>query len=82
MKSGEERFTTWTVKKDRCNMQKKYYFLIGCIISLAGCNGAGVLLNPPTETGYYPPKEAQTVDKASTDTSQKGTRTVIQKAPD
>lgn len=63
-------------------MRKKYHFLIGCIISLSGCNGAGVLLNPPTETGYYPPTESQTVDKAPTDTSQKGTRTVIRKAPD
>lgn len=63
-------------------MRKKYLFLIGCIISLSGCNGAGVLLNPPTETGFYPPKEAQTVDKAPTDTSQKGTWTVIRKAPD
>lgn len=49
---------------------------------MPGCNGAGVLLNPPTETGYYPPTESQTVDKAPADTSQKGTRTVIRKAPD
>ncbi|WP_312118966.1 hypothetical protein [Kosakonia cowanii] len=69
-------------KKSGVKMRKKYHFLIGCIISLSGCNGAGVLLNLPTETGYYPPTEARTVDKAPTDNSQKGTRTVIRKAPD
>lgn len=51
-------------------------------MALSGCNGAGVLLNPPTETGYYPPTEAQTAGKAPTDNSKKGTRTVIRKAPD
>lgn len=63
-------------------MKKKHFFLISCAIALSGCNGAGVLLNPPTETGYYPPTEAQTVGKAPIDNSQKGTRTVIRKAPD
>lgn len=63
-------------------MLKKHLFSMGCMICLPGCNGAGVLLNPPTETGYYPSTEVQTVDKATTDNSQKGTRTVIRKAPD
>ena len=63
-------------------MNKKHYFLMGCVIALSGCNGAGVLLNPPTETGYYPQTEVQIVDKATTDNSQKGTRTVVRKDPD
>lgn len=62
-------------------MKKIHIILISCAISLSGCNGVGVLLNPPTETGYYPPTEAHTVDKAPTDNPQKGTRTVIRKAP-
>lgn len=63
-------------------MKKKHIFFISCAIALSGCNGVGVLLNPPTETGYTPPTEEQTADKAPTDNQQKGTRTVIRKAPD
>lgn len=63
-------------------MRKKYYFLISCAVVLSGCNGVGALLNPPTETGYYPSKEAQTVDEAATDNSHKGNRTVIRQATD
>lgn len=63
-------------------MNRKHIFFISCAFALSGCNGIGVLLNPPTETGYPPPTEKQTVNKSPTDNQPKGTRTVIRKAPD
>jgi len=63
-------------------MIEKHMFLICCALILPGCNGVGVLLNPPTETGYYPQTENQTVGKTPTDSPQKGTREVIRKTPD
>lgn len=63
-------------------MHKKNIYIIFIILAfeLSGCNGLGVLLNPPSETGYYSPTNEKNEERASTSSTPKGTSTVIRKA--
>ena len=64
-------------------MNKKRFFLIlSCAITLSGCNGLAVLLNPPTVTGYPSRTGAQPIGPAPVGKTKNGSRTVLQKAPD
>ena len=63
-------------------MNKKHVFLIiSCAITLSGCNGLGVLLNPPTVTGKSSRTDPETVGKSPSN-AKNATWTVLQKAPD
>ena len=58
--------------------KKQVFLIISCAMVLSGCNGLGVLLNPPTVTGRSPSTNAQTFPGSEKNV----TRTVLREAPD
>ena len=62
--------------------KKQVFLIISCAMVLSGCNGLGVLLNPPTVTGYYSPSGAQPIGPPPVGKTKNGSRTVLREAPD